>query len=105
MVRAQSERVGRGSCLICGEAVTYRRSSGGYLKCQCDADDCDASFLAPKGSGAERKALATIKTREPEPAPAPKGQVPEPQPEPVKTPPPPAPKGPNSVFSLGSLSR
>lgn len=99
MVRATSERVGRGTCLGCGEGVTYRRTSGGMLKAVCDC--CDLSMFAPKGTAAERKALATIKEPAPAPEPAPKGEdkpAPEPSPEPT---PKPAPKGVRSVFEMG----
>ena len=97
MVRAQSERVGRGHCLGCGEGVTYRRTSGGMLKAVCDC--CDLSMFAPKGSAAERKALATIKNEDPAPEPAPKAPAP-PAPEPA---PKPAPKAARSVFDLANL--
>lgn len=99
MVRATSEKVGRGACPCCGESVMYRQTSGGKLSFACDA--CDLSGYMPAGSEAERKALATIKTPIPKPAPepAPKGQ-PQPAPEPS---PAPAPKAARSVFDLANL--
>ncbi len=94
MVRATSEKVGRGTCLHCGEAVTYRRSAGGMLKAACDA--CDMSAYAPRNSEAERAMLATIKN----PAPVPEDP---PKPSPKDVPQEPQARPRNSVFDVGAL--
>lgn len=95
MARAPSPKVGRGSCLICGETVTYRRSTGGLLTCKCDG--CDSSGFYQQGGVAHNRAMGTIKAdpAPPEPPPNPKG--PENTPAPTqKTP---KPKG----FSMDDL--
>ncbi len=94
MVRATSEKVGRGTCLHCGESVTYRRSAGGMLKSACDA--CDMSAYAPRNSEAERAMLATIKNPAPVPQDTPTHSPKEPAPAPT-------PRPRNSAFDVGAL--
>ena len=88
MVRATSEKVGRGACPSCGEPVTYRKSAGGMLTHKCDA--CDSSGYAEQGGTAYAARMKTI--HQPTKAPDP-----ETKPEP----PPPAAKKP--AFSLSDL--
>lgn len=90
MVRATSEKIGRGKCPHCGEPVTYRRSAGGYLTHKCEA--CDSSGYAEPGGTAYKARMATIDQR-PQP-------VPEDEEKPAATP---APKAARKGFALGDV--
>lgn len=93
MVRATSERVGRGECPNCAAPVTYRRSAGGYLTHKCEA--CDSSGFAEPGGAAHALRMATIKAPAAAPAAAPEA-APAAAPE-AKA------KGARKAFDLGAL--
>ena len=91
MSRTLSEKVGRGACPCCGEPVTYRRSSGGFLTHKCEA--CDSTGYAEPGGKAYADRMKSIKS---ETAPADKI-------EPKADTQPPEPKK-RAAFSLESLT-
>lgn len=83
MVRATSERVGRGPCPVkgCAASVTFRRSAGGFLTYKCGA--CDSSGFAESGGQAYKAQMAAMTVEsDPEPAPTP---TPTPKPTPIKS--------------------
>ncbi len=82
MARPSAQRVGRGPCPDCGEAVTFRRTAAGYLTHRCDA--CDSNGYAEPGGAAYRTRMATITAPAAPPEPAPKASVPEAPKEPAK---------------------
>lgn len=111
MARSTSEKVGRGPCPECGEAVVFRKSAGGMLCHKCE--NCDSSGYAEQGGIAYQKRMKSIsstypkKSEEPMPKEPYKGspigaffeKTPTPAPAPAPEPKPKA----NSVFSLGDL--
>lgn len=98
MARPRAEKVGRGKCLSCGYPVTYRKSTGGYLKADCE--ECEASGYYPPGSVSYQKAMATIAEPK-EPDAKPEGnQDTQPEQQPNAAP---AQKRAASVFDLGAL--
>lgn len=103
MVRATSEKVGRGLCpnAHCGEPVMYRKSSGGMLTHKCEV--CDSSGYAAPGGDAYAKRMATIKVKATPAADPPITRSPALDPEPEKVPEPPKKRVANSAFSLGDL--
>ena len=83
-----SEKLGRGKCVCCGDAVTYRKSKGGKVTFRCDS--CDMSGFMEHGGGAHQRAIATIAGSAPaENKPAPAGA--------------PAPKPKAAAFSMQAL--
>lgn len=90
---AGAEKLGKGPCPHCGEAVMFKRSSGGKLTFNCD--DCDSSGYTEPGGVTYKKWSATITARAsdaPAPAPAPSD-------------PPPAAKRKAEPFSLAGLGQ
>ena len=108
MARATSEKVGRGPCPDCGEALMFRRSSGGMLCHKCG--HCDSSGYAVPGGDAYKRRMASITKpaapeSDPQPAPA-AAPKPAPKASPKNDPAPaptPTPKAPASVFNLAAL--
>lgn len=99
MARVPRQKLGRGACPHCGDAVTYYRTASGLVAYACDAHPCDHNSFAPEKSATAQKWLATIKTRldvddalKTEPVEHPTAKA-----EPTKT------KIKNSVFALGDL--
>lgn len=110
MARLTSEKVGRGPCPDCGEAVMYRKSSGGMLTHKCD--HCDSSGYAVPGGDAYTKRMKLIKPATPDAAPEPvllpKGYKVEKvtvngQEVPFKETPPPTPPAKKGGFALDQL--
>lgn len=99
MARSTSEKVGRGPCPDCGEAVMFRKSSGGMLCHKCE--NCDSSGYASPGGDAYAKRMKSIASTYPKETgealpletPATNNWTPPPVTTPRK----------NSVFSLGAL--
>jgi ssDNA-binding Zn-finger/Zn-ribbon topoisomerase 1 len=103
MARSTSEKVGRGPCPDCGEAVVFRKSAGGMLCHKCE--NCDSSGYAEPGGEAYAKRMRSIATTYPKEAASAAHveakQTPPAAPAPTPAPAP-KPKA-NSVFSLGAL--
>lgn len=60
MATKPAEKLGKGPCPNCGEAVTFKRSGGGKVTFTCDADGCDSSGYAEPESGMAKKWIASI---------------------------------------------
>lgn len=97
MARVPRQKLGRGACPHCGDAVTYYRTASGLVAYACDAHPCDHNSFAPEKSSTAQKWLGTIKNR--------LDLDPAPQAKPDPAPPAPAtkPKPKNSVFDIAAL--
>ncbi len=114
MANKPAEKVGRGPCPQCGEAVTFKRSAGGLLNYSCDV--CDTSGYSRPGGTGYAKWLQSItvthhanpgakpEAAPPAASPAPKVQAkPKTPPEPTATPKPTAAPVKARGFSLEDL--
>lgn len=83
MAGKPAEKVGRGRCPVCSEAVMFRKSGGGLLKWDCDG--CDTTGFAQPGGAGHARMMATVKVDDPPAPPAP-GPAPAPDPAPAPGP-------------------
>jgi hypothetical protein len=84
-------------CPHCGEAITYRKSSGGMLKYKCD--ECQSSGYAEPGGKAFAAMHSSIRFDKPPEPPEPEPKAAEPPPTKAAEPA----KKINSVFAMGDL--
>lgn len=114
MANKPAEKVGRGPCPQCGEAVTFKRSAGGLLNFACDVCDC-SGYSRPGGTAYAKwqasitvthhgnAAAAPAPAATPAPTPAAAPAKPKAAPKPPPAPTPAATAAPRKGFSLDDL--